>query len=317
MFRETSTPDRALVRRVVDRYVEEELGGMEGETPRFRYLFQRLLKSVWAVVDNVAQELAASEFKPISFELGFGRKGDLPPVEFTADGVTVSVSGFVDRVDGWEKDGRLYLRVVDYKTGRKSFDLTDVWNGLGLQMLLYLFTLEREGGALYGKEIVPAGVLYLPAREAVVAGSRSMTEEERRRKVDAALRRKGLVLDDPAVLEAMERPGEEGIRFLPLRLTRSGSVSGEALVTAERLGKLRRHTDRILREIGQELAAGNIAADPFWRGPDHNACQWCEYAAACHFEEGRGGDRRRYLPSVKGEAFWEAVESGAPERESE
>lgn len=317
VFRETSTPDRALVRRVVDRYVEEELGGMEGETPRFRYLFQRLLKSVWAVVDNVAQELAASEFKPISFELGFGRKGDLPPVEFTADGVTVSVSGFVDRVDGWEKDGRLYLRVVDYKTGRKSFDLTDVWNGLGLQMLLYLFTLEREGGALYGKEIVPAGVLYLPAREAVVAGSRSMTEEERRRKVDAALRRKGLVLDDPAVLEAMERPGEEGIRFLPLRVTRSGSVSGEALVTAERLGKLRRHTDRILREIGQELAAGNIAADPFWRGPDHNACQWCEYAAACHFEEGRRGDRRRYLPSVKGEAFWEAVESGAPERESE
>ena len=314
VFRETLTPDRALVRRVVDQYVEEELGGMEGETPRFRYLFRRLLKSVWAVVDNVAQELAASDFRPVSFELGFGRRGDLPPVEFTADGVTVSVSGFVDRVDGWERDGRLYLRVVDYKTGRKSFDLTDVWNGLGLQMLLYLFTLEREGRALYGKEIVPAGVLYLPAREAVVAGSRSMTEEERRRKVDDTLRRKGLVLDDPAVLEAMERPGEEGIRFLPLRLTRSGSVSGEALVTAERLGKLRRHTDRILREIGQELAAGNIAADPFWRGPEHNACQWCEYAAACHFEEGRGGDRRRYLPPVKGEAFWEAVESESPEK---
>ena len=76
---------------------------------------------------------------------------------------------------------------------------------------------------------------------------------------------------------------------------------------AERLGKLARHTGRILEEIGRELAAGNIAADPFWRGPDHNACQWCEYAAACHFEEGRGGDRRRFLPAVRSEEFWQAV----------
>src|SRR5699024_8419833 len=144
--------------------------------------FRRLLKSVHLVVDNVVQELACSDFAPVSFELGFGSRGDLPPVELTVDGVTVSITGFVDRVDGWEHDGRLYLRVVDYKTGRKSFDLTDVWNGLGLQMLLYLFALEREGKALYGREIVPAGVLYLPARDAVVAGSRAMTEEERRKK---------------------------------------------------------------------------------------------------------------------------------------
>ncbi len=303
---------RAMTRAAVDRYTEEELGGLERETARFRYLFRRLLKSVYAVVENVAEELSASEFEPISFELGFGRRGDLPPVELTVDGVTVSISGFVDRVDGWEHNGRLYLRVVDYKTGRKSFDLTDIWNGMGLQMLLYLFTLEGEGAKLYGREIAPAGVLYLPARDAVVAGSRAMTEEERRKKADAALRRRGLVLDDPDVLEAMERPGEEGIRFLPIRLNRAGRVTGEALVSAERLGRLARHTEKVLHEIGRELAEGNIAADPFWRGPDHNACQWCEYAAACHFEEGRGGDRRRWLPSVKGEAFWEAV---AQERE--
>ena len=298
---------RALTRQAVERYVDEELGGLEKETPRFQYLFRRLLSSVCAVVENVAEELSASEFQPISFELGFGRGGELPPVELTVDGVTVSISGFVDRVDGWVHDGRLYLRVVDYKTGRKSFDLTDIWNGMGLQMLLYLFTLEEAGKALYGAEIVPAGVLYLPARDAVVAGSRSMTEAERRKKADAELRRRGLVLDEPEVLAAMERTDGEGMRFLPVRLNRAGAVTGEALVSAERLGKLAKHTGRILREIGTELAAGNIAADPFWRGPEHNACQWCAYAAACHFEEGKGGDRKRWLPAVKGEAFWEAV----------
>ena len=298
---------RALAREAVERYVAEELGGLEQETARFQYLFRRLLKSVFAVVDNVAEELRASQFQPISFELGFGAGKDLPPVELTVDGVTVSISGFVDRVDGWEHDGKLYLRVVDYKTGRKSFDLTDIWNGMGLQMLLYLFTLAEEGEALYGKQIEPAGVLYLPAREAVVAGSRAMTEAERRRKVDAELRRRGIVLDDPEVLSAMEELGEGGPRFLPVRVNRAGAITGEALVSAERLGKLARHTGRILEEIGQELAAGNIAADPFWRGPEHNACQWCDYAEACHFEEGHGGDCRRWLPSVTGEEFWQAV----------
>ena len=299
---------RAITDQVVEQYVQEELGGLEGESPRFQYLFRRLRKSVYAVVDNVAQELRASQFQPISFELGFGSGKDLPPVELNVDGITVSISGFVDRVDGWVHDGRLYLRIVDYKTGRKSFDLTDIWHGMGLQMLLYLFTLEREGKDLYNQGVTGAGVLYLPARDAVVAGSRAMSDEARQKKVDTELRRKGVVLDDPAVVAAMEDPEEGPIRFLPIRVNKSGQITGEALVSAQRLGKLARHTDHILREIGQELAAGNINADPFWRGPEHNACQWCDYAAACHFEEGRGNDKKRWLPTVKSEEFWAAVE---------
>ncbi len=299
-------PTRQQVAEVIGRYVKEELGGLAGETPRFRYLFRRLERSVYAVVENVCQELSRSDFEPIAFELGFGGKeGSLPPVELEADGVTVSVSGFVDRVDGWEKDGRLYLRVVDYKTGRKSFDLTDVKNGLGLQMLLYLFTLKDKGKELFGKEIVPAGVLYLPAREALVAGSRAMSEAERQKAVDKELTRKGLVLGETHVLEAMEHTDGD-FRFLPLRVLSKGGIKGEALVTAERLGKLERHTRKILGEVAAELAAGNIAADPFWRGPQQNACQYCDYAAACQFREGK--DRRRWLPKVEQEEFCENLE---------
>lgn len=295
---------------IFERYIAEELGGLENKTPRFVYLFKRLVRPVTQVVENVLDELTSSDFRPMAFELGFGAKGELPPVELTVEGVTVSISGFVDRVDGWVHNGRLYLRVVDYKTGRKSFDLTEVWNGIGLQMLLYLFTLQEEGRALYGYEVTPAGVLYLPAREAVVQGSRGMDEAERRKQADAELRRKGLVLDDPEVLEAMEHTGEEGIRFLPVRVSsRTGAVTGEALVSAERLGKLRGHTERILRQIGQELARGTIDADPYWRSPEKNACLYCDYAAACHFEDGRGGDKKRFLPALDGEAFWQSIES--------
>lgn len=297
-----------LTRQAVEQYVREELGGLEQQSERFQYLFRRLLRSVQAVVDNVTQEIWASKFRPISFELGFGSGKDLPPVELTVGDVTLSITGFVDRVDGWEKDGRLYLRVVDYKTGRKSFDLTEVWNGLGLQMLLYLFTLEDRGEKFYGKPVEGAGVLYLPARDAIIKGSRSMSDDAWRKQLDKELTRSGLVLSDPAVLDAMEEPGEKGYRFLPLKVSKStGEISGEALATAEQLGKLGGHIQKVLEEICQEIAQGNIAADPFWRGPEKNACRYCDYAQACHFEEGRGGDGKRWLASVKSREFWENV----------
>ena len=101
----------------------------------------------------------------------------------------------------------------------------------------------------------------------------------------------------------MEEPGEAGIRFLPVKVNKAGAITGEALVSAERLGKLARHTGRILEEIGRELAAGNIAADPFWRGPGKNACQYCEFFRACQFEEHR--DKRRWVPSVRNSDFWD------------
>lgn len=297
-----------LTRQAVEQYVREELGGLEQQSERFQYLFRRLLRSVQAVVDNVTQEIWASKFRPISFELGFGNGKDLPPVELTVGDVTLSITGFVDRVDGWEKDGRLYLRVVDYKTGRKSFDLTEVWNGLGLQMLLYLFTLEDRGEKFYGKPVEGAGVLYLPARDAIIKGSRSMSDDAWRKQLDKELTRSGLVLSDPAVLDAMEEPGEKGYRFLPLKVSKStGEISGEALATAEQLGKLGGHIQKVLEEICEEIAQGNIAADPFWRGPEKNACRYCDYAQACHFEEGRGGDGKRWLASVKSREFWENV----------
>lgn len=301
-----------LTRESVERYVTEELGGLEGQTERFRYLFNRLLRSVYAVVDNVAEELSRSKFKPISFELGFGRGQDLPPVELTVDDVTISVSGFVDRVDGWVKDGRLYLRVVDYKTGRKSFDLTEVWNGLGLQMLLYLFALSRTGERLYGLPVEGAGILYLPARDALIRGKRTMSDQEWSKRMDKELVRSGLILDEKGIPEAMEEPQDGTYRFLPLKASKTtGDISGEALVSAERLGRLGRHIQKNLQNICRELARGDISADPFWRGPERNACRYCDYAAACHFEEGRGGDRRRWLPSVSAREFWENVEENA------
>ena len=138
---------------------------MEGKSARFRYLFARLRNTAYAVADQVAEELRHSDFIPLEFELSFGDGKTLPAVVVSEPDGELRLGGKVDRVDGWVRDGRLYLRVVDYKSGRKAFDLSAVRMGLNIQMLLYLFTLQKEGKTYFGPEFEPAGVLYFTDRD--------------------------------------------------------------------------------------------------------------------------------------------------------
>lgn len=298
-----------LTQQAIQSYIRKMFSDLQEQTARFRYLFLRLERTVLLVVQNVIEELRRSDFQPILFELGFGGGETLPPIEISEHGISLRISGFVDRVDGWVKDGRLYVKIVDYKTGRKSFDLTEIWNGLGLQMLIYLFALEIYGPSLGGKDVVPAGALYLPARDILVSGSRTIDEETQRRMVDKELVRKGILLDDPSVIEAMELPEKSGPRFLPIRVsTKSGSITGDSLVSVERLGRLKKHTEQVLKDICREMGNGDIKADPFWRGTNRNACLYCEYASVCHFEDGALGEQRRWIPSLTNSEFWSYLE---------
>lgn len=302
----------ALVDRCIDDYIAQTIGPLEGREARFRYLLRRLRRTVHTVMDNVAGELMDSDFVPLSFELGFGEKGELPAVTIQEAGDTLTVSGKVDRVDGWLDGDKLYLRVVDYKTGKKSFDLADLCHGLNVQMLLYLFALEREGKALYGRDILPAGVLYLPARDVILHMDRGVTPEQLRKAVDKELRRSGLLLGDARVLTAMERTALEEPRYLPLALDRSHNIT-RGVASAEQLGKLSRYVDQLLHQITRELGAGNIDADPCYRGEGDNACTYCEFASACHFVDGQDRDHLEYIRPVKPEEFWRFIDRSMEE----
>ena len=296
-----------LVRRYIGQYAARELPELEGKSARFRYLFARLRNTAYAVVDQVAEELRHSDFVPLEFELSFGDGGTLPAVVVSEPDGELRLGGKVDRVDGWVRDGRLYLRVVDYKSGRKAFDLSAVRMGLDIQMLLYLFTLQKEGRAHFGREIEPAGVLYLPARDEILSMERNVTPEELQSEREKQLRRSGLLLAEPEVLQAMEHESLSQPRYLPLRVGRDGALSG-SIASAAQLGRLGRYVERQLHEIARELRQGNIDADPWCRGEDDSCCKYCRWTGACHFQDGREGDHLRYILPVKAEDFWQEIE---------
>ncbi len=163
------------------------------------------------------------------------------------------------------------MRVIDYKTGGKDFDLSDVWQGINVQMLLYLFAVRNNGRDRFGTDPIPAGVLYMP-------GDPNPASQEE--KADGVYTMKGLVLDDPAVLQAMERDGE-GI-FIPASLDReSGRWSTKNLISMEELGKLERRIEELVTEMGNSVRKGDARAIPAHHSNDSKPCDYCPYRAVC------------------------------------
>ena len=310
---------RRVCRAAVRQYVQEELGGLETKTARFRYLFQRLVRTVEQILDNVLEELRVSDFAPIDYEVDFSRGGDLPPVECADGDLSVSLSGKVDRVDGYIKNGRLYLRVMDYKSGKKSFSLSDIWYGLNMQLIIYLYALQQEGLDRYRQrleaelnEIVPAGVLYVPVRDELPDAPRDVDEDALRAMRDKALRRSGLLSDDMELLEAMEHGLEGDGRFIPVSIkVKKGEdeptlAAKSAVADLAKFGRLARYTHEKLLEMGRELRNGSVTADPCKKDKNSSYCDWCEFRAACRFDE-TAGDKARWLKHLSDEDFWQQV----------
>ena len=295
-----------LTDKHIRAYISQFMNDFKDKTPRFVYLFRRLTKDVRAVVGDMAAELRKSSFAPLDFELNFGDPAVIPPMTIGDGETAMTLTGIADRVDGWVHEGKLYLRVVDYKTGKKEFTLSDVWYGMNLQMLLYLFTLGKWGEQRYGMEVVPAGVLYVPAFHKNLAQQDNVSDEE-----IAALQRKkhlrsGLLLDDAAVIEAMEAGGE--YEFLPLAVKKRGGGVPEALASAQQLGMLARHIDDTLQKLAAELKGGSIDAAPYYKNKQKNACTYCQYQHMCFFEDGVGGDCYRHMPELSAAQVWAEIE---------
>ncbi len=318
-----SQADKASVKRAcraaVKQYVKEELGGLETKTARFRYLFGRLIHTAEQVLYNLIEELRLSDFAPVDYEVDFSQKGDLPPVKCSDGETEVTLSGKVDRVDGYIKNGRLYLRIIDYKSGKKAFSLSDIWYGLNMQLIIYLYALQNEGLERYRNritselnEIVPAGVLYVPVREELTDASRGISDEELKELRDKALRRSGLLSDDMELLEAMEHGLEGDGRFIPVSIkTKKGEENPSQTVKSsvaslEKFGRLARYTHQKLIEMGQLLREGSVTANPCKKDRDSSFCDWCDFKAVCRFDE-TSGDRARYLKHMSDQEFWEQM----------
>ncbi len=288
-----------IAHRFSEEYAAERFRQLESE--RVVYLFRRNLRELDMVVRELWLELKDSQFAPVEFEVSFGGEEGLPAIPIPNGSMNAILRGFVDRVDAWNNGACTYYRVVDYKTGRKDFDYCDVFNGVGLQMLLYLFALRSSGEDLLGERPIPAGVQYFPARAPYLASDGKLEEAEAEDERMAQWKRKGLLLRDEAVLQAME-PGDSPKRMNYV-IRKDGSLTGY-LADREQLKQLEGYVFQLMGRMVEEIASGQVDPNPYTRGSSHSACAFCPYGSICH--EAEVGGRRNYKTMTE-QRFWEEI----------
>lgn len=262
------------VRELILQYADENLGGFTLLSGREKYRLDRMAQSACKLIRHVEEELAQSRFQPSGFEVRLEQGSEYPPLKVeTEDGDIVTVGGTIDRADtAVMPDGRRYVRVIDYKTGKKLFRLSDVLYGLNMQMLVYLATLVENGREF------PAGILYMPAAEPSVSVDREADGEKIKKETDKQLRMSGLVLSDDEIIRAMEA-GAKG-KFIPASLNKDGALGRSSSVLGEKdLRQVLEYSKRLVATMGGELKRGCVEARP--NLINQNACKFCPYGPVC------------------------------------
>ncbi len=278
---------------IIEDYVGKVCGVSVQKSNRMKHLFLRLRRSVILFIKNIMEEFAQCEFIPEFFELHINsaEPDAVPPLKIKLDdNSTISVYGIVDRVDTFRKNGKVYIRVVDYKTGTKKFSLNDVAIGLNLQMLLYLFSIwKMPNGEFKNKllkntenEIVPAGILYFSAKPPELTLDPGTTEEEKNESISKKLKRNGLLIDDIEILSAME-PDLKG-KYIPASITSKGNYDRYTTVSSlEYFGQLYNQVSDTLKKIGKEMKKGDADAEPLITNTE-NPCNFCTMKSICRIE---------------------------------
>ena len=262
-------------------------------TARNEYTITRIKnlihRSVWALT----KQMLESDFRPSMYEFNFG-------------------SGKIDRIDTCEDENGVYVKVTDYKTGMKAFDITAFYHGLQIQLPVYLnAAVDVEQKKHRGKEIIPAGIFYYRMQDPIV--EKEEDDEILEGKILKELRLDGLVNADEIVMEHLQHNLEGNSNYIPVGRTKSGALSKTSKVLyPEEFQEFLSYTKKLEKKLKERIAEGEVQAAPYEMG-GATGCDYCAYRAICGFDTRIEGYEYRKLEKYSKEDVLEKIHIAAQE----
>ena len=104
---------------------------------RYQYMIERMYRILKRTIWALKEQLKSGKFLPEAFEMSFSRVENLDAVNITlSEEEKMKLRGRIDRLDTCEDEDHIYVKVIDYKSGNKKFDLAAVYYGLQRQMCI-------------------------------------------------------------------------------------------------------------------------------------------------------------------------------------
>ena len=312
--------DEETRKKLVARCVSE-VTGQYGNTimessSRNAYLARRVERITNRTVWALAEQLKKGDFEPAGFEVEFSAADHLEAMKIPlGGGEALHLRGRIDRLDTLDDGGSIYVKIIDYKSGATKFDLTDLYYGLQLQLVVYMdAAMELEHRNHPEKKIVPAGLFYYNIKDPVVERDE---EQDADAQILKALRMNGLVNSRLEVIRHMDREIESESDVIPVAM-KKGLIqeARSSVATEERFASLRKFVRGRLKDFGREILSGETAVRPYKRG-ERTACDYCPYHSVCGFDLKTEGFGYKRLKALKSETIWEEIESGKEEQDGD
>jgi ATP-dependent helicase/nuclease subunit B len=267
---------------------------------RNEYAITRMSRILTRTVLTLQQHLKQGSFQPDDYELSFRFAEDLDSIHVDlSEEEKMHLQGRIDRIDVSEDAEHVYVKVIDYKSGNKKFDLAALYYGLQLQLVVYMnAAMELESRKHPDKEIVPAALLYYHIDDPTIETPVELTQEQINEEILTKLRMNGVVNSDPAVVERLDRFLQDKSKVIPVEKKKDGSFSARSgILSREELHVVSAYVDTKIREIGREILDGKIAANPYEKG-NEEACTYCAYKKVCGFDGSIPGYEKRQLEDL-------------------
>ncbi len=284
-----------LRRQYIDESVEEaaaDYGNLVlSSSERNAYMVVRMKRMLERTVWALAKQLSAGDFEPAAYEFRFK-------------------NGKIDRIDTCEDGDKVYVKVMDYKTGSRAFDVVALYHGLQLQLMVYMDAALGEQERRHpGMEAVPAGVFYYRLSDPVV----DKGEEDTEAAVLKELKPDGLINLQDEVLEHLDRRREGESLAVPIKYNKNGSLSKTSkAVPEEEFRLMMGHALKKIETAHQEILMGETVAAPYRRGTE-SGCDYCGYRHVCGFDLKVPGYRYRDIGKMSKEEAVAAMKKDAGE----
>lgn len=277
---------------------------------RNEYAITRMSRILTRTVLTLQKHLKQGSFQPDDYELSFRFAEDLDSIHVDlSEDEKMHLQGRIDRIDVSEDAEHVYVKVIDYKSGNRKFDLAALYYGLQLQLVVYMnAAMEMESRKHPDKEIVPAALLYYHIDDPTIETPVELTDEQINEQILAKLRMNGVVNSDPGVVERLDRYMQDKSVVIPVEKKKDGSFSARSgVLSREEMQLISSYVDAKIRSIGREILDGKIAANPYEKG-NQEACTYCAYKKVCGFDGSIPGYEKRQLEDLDKQALMQRMQ---------
>ena len=300
---------REIVSELISIKLKDDTNSILNSSSKYKYFTNRFRRVITKSVSIIAEQMRKGQFEVFSNEYSFGPHCDGGPITLNLpSGEKVFLQGRIDRIDTLDMEDNTYVRVVDYKSGSKKFDLNELYYGLQIQLLVYLDAVLRNADYILEKQAMPGAILYFKIDDPIIKSKSELEEEKVREEVLKKLKMNGLLLKDAKLVKAMDNDMETYSLIIPAAFKKDGDFSStSSVITQEQFNLLREYVNAKMMELCEDMLSGAIRIEPCKKDTT-TYCEYCEYSSICQFDTSIKDNKYKLVIKRNEEELWSKME---------